>query len=159
VTSIFLSRATAVVALLAAVLVYAGRVLSYEVETHRALSERAVRDSSLQSFLQKDLGISAGIEAVLVDGNLKKTILDWVSEGSEREDDFTIFPFGRFLHHFHHPLRPWDQAGLSDGFSGTSSAIWAQTREQQALGTGSWSWQETRDRFHLALTSAKEKRS
>jgi len=124
---------------------------AWEIQTHRVISQEAVESSSANQVLRLSLGIEQGIRAVL-DG---REIREWVAIGSEREDDFTIFPFGRFLHHFHHPLRLWDRAGLSNVFSGTSSAIWAQTREQSALGTGSWSWQETRDRFHLALTSEK----
>ncbi len=74
---------------------------------------------------------------------------------ADHKDDFTIFPFGRFLNHFHHPLRPWNQAGLSDIFSRTSSVIWAQTPNQSFI-TDSWSWQETRKKFHLAFTSEKK---
>ncbi len=77
--------------------------------------------------------------------------------GSRREDDFGFLSL-RFLNHFHQPVRsPWTQAGLSDFFSGSSAAIWAQTLNQSLLnGTGSWSWQETRERFYRGLTSSNK---
>ena len=129
----------------------------YEVETHQGISQEAVRSSSVQSTVRDSLGIDSGIEARLKDGKVEKTIQGWVVEGSKREDDYTTFPSGRFRNHFHHPLRSWGNAGLSDTFAGQSSVVWAQTRAQPAAMTGSWSWQETRDRFALALTSALQK--
>ena len=131
-------------------------VQGWEVETHEAISREAAIDSSLDSSLKGSLELPRGLQTPLPDGAAQLTIEVWIAFGSRREDDFTIRPFGRFLHHLHQPLRPWAQAGLSDILSGTSSLIWAQTRDQQALGTGSWSWQETRDRFHLALKSEKK---
>ncbi|MFQ5915649.1 MAG: hypothetical protein ACE5JS_20960 [Nitrospinota bacterium] len=140
-------------------------VHGYEIETHRAISEEALRVSSVDRRLREDLSVGEGIvsrlrdieriDSVLI--TIEKTITERVQEGSAREDDFTALPFGRFENHFHHPLRPLDEAGLSDVSSGVSSTIWAQTRNQLAGDTGSWSWQETRDRFHRALTSQRKK--
>ena len=111
----------------------------------------------MDSVVTEQLGMKAGLKTQLQDGKVVKRIEDWVREGSAREDDYTTFPSGRFRNHFHHPLRSWGNAGLSDTFTGQSSVVWAQTRGQPAAMTGSWSWQETRDRFALALTTALQK--
>ncbi len=130
-----------------------GAAVAWEIVTHEAISLEAAKASAADRLIRSSLGLENGIKTSLRDGSAEKSVELWVAEGSRREDDFTIFPFGRFLNHFHHPLRPWDQAGLSDILSGMSSAVWAQMRNQQATGTGSWSWQETRDRYYQALTS------
>lgn len=123
---------------------------AWEVVTHEAISRDAVAVSTTDLAVKDSLGLQSGIQSTLGDGATQLTIQEWVARGSRREDDLP-----RLLNHFHHPLRPWNQAGLSDIFSGTSSVIWAQT-QNQSFFTGSWSWQETRNRFHLALTSEKK---
>jgi hypothetical protein len=134
-------------------LIYLQPAVGFEVRTHRAITQEAVESSSVDHFLRDHLGIDEGIRSPL--GGIE--IRDWVSIGSEREDDFTIIPAGRFLNHFHHPLRAWNGAGLTDLVPlQTSAVVWAQLRNQPAVGTGSWSWQETRDRFRLAMTSIQK---
>ncbi len=134
----------------------------YEIETHEAITQEAVRSSSVHDVLRNFLGLRQGINTSLGDTGVERTIQGWASEGAKREDDsfvanFFFNPYGRFLNHFHHPLRAWDVAGLSDSVPRqTASPVWAQTRGQSTT-TGSWSWQETRDRYFLALTSAQKK--
>jgi len=129
--------------------------LAWEVPTHVAISAEATRASSVNQILRESLGFNEGLDTTLRDGTEIREVQLWIEEGSRREDDFGFLALSsRFLNHFHHPLRsPWSQAGLSDGlFTGRSSGIWAQT-QNQTTSTGSWSWQETRERFHRALTS------
>jgi hypothetical protein len=121
-------------------------LFAWEIETHQAISSEAIDASRLDHMLRFSLGFDNGVDSLAQDSNVALSIRDWIREGSKREDDFTFWPFGRFLNHFHHPLRSWTAAGLNDIFTGQSSAIWAQTRNQPAANTGSWSWQETRDR-------------
>src|SRR3970282_166068 len=76
--------------------------LAYELETHDAMSQAALRASTADSILQNDL--EAGGIGREVDG---RTLLDWIGIGSRREDDLP-----RFLNHFHNPVRTWDAAGF-----------------------------------------------
>jgi len=121
--------------------------LGWEVLTHRVISQEAINASNINQVLRESLGLENGLSSPLRDDDSERSIEQWIGEGSRREDDFP-----RFLNHFHHPLRSWGQAGLNDFFSGESSAVWAQTVNQSAL-SDSWSWQETRNRYYLALTS------
>jgi len=131
--------------------------LAWEVLTHEEISSRAVDVSSVDRVTREALGLTKGVDDTLLeDGGEQFSIRNWIRQGANREDDFGFLALcSRFLNHFHQPLRsPWSQAGLNDLFSGQSSGIWAQSPNQSTLsGTGSWSWQETRDRFYRGLTS------
>ena len=113
----------------------------FNVSTHRLMNETAVtNDSALESFLQTKVGLRGGVEEHL----LGQSVARWISEGGEREDDWTPLP-GRFFRHFHDPLRPWSSAGLGHGLF-DSSIVWMQ--EPQG-----WSWQEARSFYYAALTA------
>lgn len=112
-------------------------IYSFEVSTHRALSERAVRSSSLDEFVRSQLSMPGGINELFAG----RRIFEWVQEGSEREDDSV-----RFFNHFHNPLRTWDQAGLGI-VGGSSSVLWGQNAGQ------GFAWQDARDRYFQGLTS------
>ena len=60
----------------------------------------------------------------------------------------------RSVNHFHNPLKPWTEAGLNDFLGverrGRSQVLWAQSLYQD-IG-GSWSWQDARRYFYIALT-------
>jgi hypothetical protein len=134
---------------------------AWEVDTHRALSENALSGSQVNEALSDSLGVGQGRDSLLRDGSTTMTITRWLGEGSAREDDSYYLnsqynPYGRFLNHFHHPLRKWDAAGLNDIATGQSSVLWAQADPQNHRGTGNWSWEEVRRQFGLALTSAKK---
>jgi hypothetical protein len=132
--------------------------------THQAISERAVlpQNSILDSFLSVELARD------IVDPDLvstpwilqfkefpnginqtvnNKRVREWIEDGSEFEDE----PFVRVQNHFHNPLRPWSQAGLSTG--GMSSVLWAQAPDQnEGVGGGKHSWKDARDSYYRALT-------
>ncbi|MFQ5598534.1 MAG: hypothetical protein ACE5GK_10840 [Nitrospiria bacterium] len=128
--------------------------------THRDLSEVAAERSALgNGYLQNVLGINAGLGARLHwDGGKRKkqkSILEWLQDGGEFEDDS-----GRFFNHFHNPLRPhpWSDAGLNDSvlgfsFTGGSALLWAQNAGTLPDPNLDWSWQAVRGYFHQALTA------
>jgi len=117
---------------------------SYELETHDAITARAVRTSAIDMILRNDIGISDGIEQAS-DG---KTLAEWIRLGSIREDDLP-----RFLNHFHNPVRTWDAAGFRVPWPflgvqlGFSSILW----EQDTTRSG-WSWWNARSFYLDALT-------
>ncbi len=113
-----------------------------DAETHRPLSENAVRSSNLDNFLTTQLNFLTGINE-MVDG---RRVFEWVGEGSVREDDGD-----RFCNHFHNPLLAWGQAGLSFpcSFSGNnSSVIWGQSPDNE------FSWQKARENYFSGLTAS-----
>ncbi len=63
----------------------------FEVGTHRQLSEKAVSSSGLDDFLKANLGLGGGVQDEL----LSKPIIDWIGDGSVREDSTP-----RFFNHF-----------------------------------------------------------
>jgi hypothetical protein len=124
----------------------------WDTQTHQAITAEALKASLVDNRLREMLGISEGIGAQLRSqiGSrvVPRDISGWSAEGSEREDDYLFSDrFGRFFNHFHHPLRYWPAAGLSDVGSGQSSVLWAQTDPQPHGGTGNWAWQEVRRLF------------
>jgi hypothetical protein len=134
---------------------------AWEIPTHQAITGEAAGSSQVGSVLQEALGVGDGLNFIASDGSVSLSIRDWLNRGSAREDDSYYInsqynPFGRFWNHFHHPLRTWDTAGLTDIGTGQSSVLWAQTDPQNAYSTGNWSWQEVRRQFSLALTSAQK---
>jgi len=85
-----------------------------------------------------------------------KRIRQWIGFGGGHED-VPCSGFGvvvcRSKHHFHNPLKPWDQAGFSWPLfpDGESSVRWAQ--EPNQLVGGKWSWFDGRRYFYEALTT------
>ncbi len=113
---------------------------SFEVPTHRALSDLATRSSNLDDFLKSQLLLPGGINESVAG----RRVFEWVQEGSDREDDGF-----RFFNHFHNPLRAWSQAGLRPlGVQlGSSSILWGQNASQE------FGWQNARSVYFEALTS------
>lgn len=119
----------------------------YESATHEAISQEAVERSAIDKILKETLGIRAGIDETISG----KKIVKWIAEGSRREDDF-FRPF----HHFHNPLRSWDDAGFSAVLPffpslelsvGSSSILWGQEPRQ------GWAWPNARQFYYQALTA------
>jgi hypothetical protein len=103
-------------------------------------------------------------------------VIEWLGEGGVLEDQPSslldlYFNHARNNNHFHDPLETnWGLAGINDAlllpdpplfntlswrwFNGQSLVLWAQNPNQQ-LG-GSWSWQDARNYFYSALTSANK---
>ena len=132
---------------------------AYEPGTHDQLARRAASVSALDTILEQDLLLPRGLEAILAGS----PVLRLIGEGAALEDD----PNLRSLNHFHNPLLPWRDAGLSVGYGlvarASSSVLWQQTLGQDAtsvrialppwrVGGGDWSWQDTRRRYLDALT-------
>lgn len=124
---------------------------SFDLRAHDALSDRAVRESGLDTYLKDHLGFPGGIATLVNDSGNIQTVAQWIRLGSRLEDS----PVVRVRHHFHNPTLPWDQAGLL--FAGTlseSSVLWGQDRGQ-ALG-GKHSWHDARAEFLRALTDGDD---
>ena len=116
--------------------------IAYEVETHEALSETAAKLSSADGELPQSIGLSEGLKTKV----RGEQLLDWIKRGSVHADDWTYY-----FNHFHNPLASdWFLAGLGPFYS---AILWGQSPNQ---GNPSWAWQNTRQYFLDALTSAKK---
>ena len=117
---------------------------AYEVETHARITRAAAEVSGASEVLRRDLGIGDSLEFQIG----RRSLLDWIGEGSVREDD-TL----RFLNHFHDPLRSWDAAGFRVPWPflgvqiGSSSILWQQDAQHS-----DWSWWDARVSYLDALT-------
>ena len=107
---------------------------AYEVLTHRAISEAAIRQSTAQTALDSLLAVVA-----IDDETNRKTLVEWVRQGTGLEDDQP-----RFVNHFHNPLAKWTEAGLRRRYF--SSIRWGQ------VATNEWSWSRVRDHLYDAVT-------
>ena len=85
---------------------------------------------------------------------LGRSVSDWIKLGARLED----IPATRVRHHFHNPLRPWAQSGLTFGIRlGESSLLWHQESRQDGYllaGSGSWSWHNARKQYLEALAGS-----
>lgn len=123
--------------------------------THLDLSEMAARKSVLglpQNYL-KNLGFIKGLD----EKTNGKEAFKWIRDGAYFEDAGNwwnaIMASARSNNHFHNPLKPWVEAGLSDVQTGESSVLWAQDSNQQNFLVGDWSWLKIKNYFYLALIS------
>jgi hypothetical protein len=136
--------------------------------THRDLTANVVDTSFFKDYLVNALLIPEDIEKSLRGHRKEQTILRWLQEGSQMEDD----PPCRASNHFHDPARPLNGAGLSDTFwftSGwcslgdypfgelTSNLVWATgftaAGQNVPSATGNtWDWHAARKFFYVALT-------
>lgn len=122
---------------------------SFDVLTHAELTRWAVVKSNLDGFLKSQLNRPEGIHEGLATPPEKRSVVEWIAEGSVREDDDF-----RFFNHFHNPFRDWDRAGLRVfGFRwGSSSAIWTWRQDRARVFT----WQAARRSYFEALTAATQ---
>ncbi len=127
----------------------------FELNTHAALSERAVVASTLNDFLTGMLTFDfpAGVDQPLKTGQFGR-VGDLIAEvGAKNEDK----PGLRSRFHFHDPLQLWNNAGLRwplVGQVGQSSVLWSQNTDQ---GTGGkHSWQDARNSYFNGLTATNE---
>lgn len=130
--------------------------------THKDLSEIAANKSVLgTSEYLKNIGLSEGLLQRLKLNAKEQELYKWIRDGAELEDAGNalnmIVNYGRSTNHFHNPLKPWTEAGLSDALSGKSSLVWAQDGTYQAGRIeGDWSWQKVRSYYYLALTATAD---
>ncbi|MFQ5853552.1 MAG: hypothetical protein ACE5JU_23585 [Candidatus Binatia bacterium] len=134
-----MKKITAAVFVSILVIAQSWRSYSFEVETHKELSQQAVLSSSLDDFLKTQLNFPGGVDHSLAG----RKIIDRISDGSVFEDAGL-----RFFNHFHNPLRSWNGAGLL-GLS-TSSIIWGQDPAQ------AFAWQNARDDYFNGLTASTQ---
>lgn len=140
---------------------------AYEAEFHRALTDEAINESCLASYLTSNLGFDLNREfrgpgygefsSVLA----TRTIRDWIIYGSWKEDK----PMGigaRAVKHFYNPT-PYHPPDLTDlpasgPFSRDSlnpDHIHALQRATTHTDDGEpYSWADARNYYYLALTSA-----
>ncbi len=180
------------VSLLIAMLIVQYDSKSYDNEvTHRKLTEKAFQNSLLNDsdkFLVKNFedGFAAelreGVEVTMVHGERVKK---WFQDGSDFEDKGK-YKYGsqcRASNHFHDPLKPWDEAEMTDGIltvrgnliyyicalsipswlrkDRKSNLTWATGFVEPApegnkidLERQDWNWDDAREYYQLALTSS-----
>ncbi len=137
-----------------------GEAEAWERKTHRELTEQAIEfvASDLNAYLVDNLGLEGGLNAS-VDG---MTVKQWLMEGSDLEDgediDFSsvsaiissAFSNLRVLKHFHEPI-------LNSGLGNNVSAIhWSLADLGSQSPGGPWSWNDAREYYFKALTSASK---
>jgi len=140
-----------------------------EKQTHPAITLKAIESSSVGQYLKQNYGtqLQDGFESY-VNG---KRVRVWFTKGSELEDTVVC----RRANHFHNPLLPWEQSGMSDDPLWAESGCTFWTRYSAVTwGTGylspapdgakqmfpQWpdirepnTWDNARKYFYLALTS------
>jgi len=116
--------------------------LAWEIKTHKELTDQAINIKAgiLDTYLKENLGLESGLQEVVG----KKTVRQWMIEGSDFEDNSP-----RFLNHFHDAL---NNRGLEAALSGMSAVDWslAAVGEQSF---GHYSWNDAREYYFKALTS------
>ncbi|HWR59644.1 MAG TPA: hypothetical protein VN328_12225 [Thermodesulfovibrionales bacterium] len=139
--------------------------------THRDITKTAVLSSqaSLDQILIDRLGFKNGIGTVINYTGIDSTkgtpfipyslkIIDLLREGSYDED----VPNCRASNHFHNPLKPWNQSGMSDAPNWLHiwCSAWVPWYSNIVWATGetpnTWDWRHTRNAYFLALTSLSE---
>ena len=92
------------------------------------------------------MGFLSGLDTTEINNSrgVSQAIIDWIGRGGEAEDQLLfrnwlgelLGGLTRSRRHFHHPLRPWGQAGLKG--VDDSSIYWAQDRSQSPGRKASW---------------------
>lgn len=113
---------------------------SYEVDTHRALSNVALRhaDCIVNDYLKDQLILPDGYLTAVSGGTLASRLED----GAENEDTDS---FSRPRNHFFNPVT---NRGLDDVFSGTPSLQWAYDHPDNQ-----YDWHAARDAYLQAFTA------
>ena len=131
-----------------------------DVTTHRAINEYVSQNNLnaffLDEYLRTQLGIQEGIKTYFKKDELNQQVFRWVGDGGVDEDTPpACIPYWRSGNHFHNPI---DNSGFSgiwdtDFLSGMSAIDWAmQPVDTQSCGY--YSWNDARDYYYKALTSA-----
>ena len=128
-----------------------------ETPTHRAINELVAKNNfngfSLGDYLKHQLDMQNGINTYFNN----KEIFKWIGDGGIYEDKppECFIPYWRSRHHFHNPIDNSGFSGIWDTgiLSGMSAIDWAM----QPVGSqscGYYSWNDARDYYYKALTSA-----
>ncbi len=136
--AISLNRALFSLLVVIATLFPHSKVGAWEVNTHRELTEQAIKinEAELNAYLINNLGLEGGLNASVMGGRPR----DLMIQGSGNEDNAP-----RYLRHFHEPIT---NRGLLNG-TFDSSINWSL----RALGDQEWSWSDAREYYFKALTS------
>ncbi|MBI5674554.1 MAG: hypothetical protein HZC48_01835 [Nitrospirae bacterium] len=151
--------------LLIIVIIYSGASFCYalETDTHENFNEYIARNTlnsfSLDAYVKERLGVQGGIEEKFNAHELWW----WLRKGGEYEDKpYWWMPYLRSVNHFHNPLTDEGFSGIwgSGSLSGVSSIQWSQwplgAQTIQVLGSGNYSWYDSRDYFYKALTNTNK---
>ncbi len=116
---------------------------AYEVDTHRAVSNVALRrpDCVADDYLKNQLLLSDGYNTATSNG----TLADRLEAGAEHEDTETL---SRPRNHFYNPVT---NGGLNDIFSGTSSLLWAYDHPDNQLD-----WRAAREAYERSFTAGSK---
>ncbi len=121
-------------------------VAAYEVGTHEEMSGQAARSSSLNKYLSL-IGLKS-LEDELTDTDTKLSIVDWIRQGANSEDDTLSLNFARYRNHFYNPL---SGLGLNALGSGEPSPDWGLENTRD-FATQRYSFKDARQYFYDALT-------
>ncbi len=121
-------------------------VFSYDDKyVHPTINENATLQSKLETVLDL-LGIPEGLDKNYSGLGGRFSVKEWFRQGGTDEDNNP-----RYVRHFHDPLKPWDEAGLTLTLPDSqSSIIWAQNLIQN------YSWQNARHAYKTALMTGSE---
>lgn len=130
-------------------------------KAHPGINRFAAENSKLNDIVKSQLGMSGGLDTILVKRNGTNpqsiTILECLKDGGTKEDLFV-----RFMNHFHDPLKQWINAGLA---SYTASIVWAQSPvtndgrecdpdfDEFGMDCNPYSWDSARNYYYRALTT------
>jgi PKD repeat protein len=127
----------------------ANTTFAYSVKTHKIISEKATENSKLaldKGDYLKNLGFQNNIDEVFSG----KEVIKLIKDGSVDEDKS-----GRYVNHYHNPLKSWGEAGFFDITTGQSSLLWAQQDIPHEF-PNEFSWQNVRQYYYDALTTGSE---
>jgi hypothetical protein len=140
--------------------VFSLNISAWMEPTHELYSVAAILKSKLcTSDLLKRLNFERQIYFEMFKyGSKIMSLRKWVQYGANHEDDALAADVigARANNHFHNPLLPWDQAGLTDISSGSTESLllWAQDGPWQSTYVqGDNSWNAARNYYYQALTS------
>lgn len=115
-------------------------VQAFDDEAHRNLSGHAVQVSTLDNYLDTNLGFEFPSKTEEVIYN-NRSVRQLIQDGAFDEDRPILW---RPRHHFHNPRLAWDRAGWRPwpfGIQlGESSVVWSQELNQ--IGGGKHSWKD-----------------
>ncbi len=119
---------------------------AYDIATHRALSNVAVRkhpESKVAEVVINQLGYEKG----LLEEFNGTTLLANLEQGAEDEDSYAVF---RFFNHFYDPIF---KSGLHDGGVGTDALDWAWDNAGEVFNAD-YGWKHTRALYFSAVSLA-----
>jgi hypothetical protein len=130
------------------VVVGSPNVIAYNVETHRAMTDRASQTSVVAgAALWNRLGLALTPETKMFPSSsaLPKTARDLMQDGAEFEDNFT-----RPLSHFFNPI---NGNGLTVGLVSSPTAPNWGLENRGSIVNQAYSYRDARESYYQALTS------